>query len=132
MLLTKDDCIKWKGETVFDWDYSGMVMILDVKCMKEQYRDSKYQIVTCGGFGCSPTASTNSTFVCWLIDKDTCKYSRNEIIGCPKREVLKQWFEEYKDQLCEDSKEIIQRELSLSDQDIIDRQEEMYKNRNGK
>ena len=125
-LITKDDCIDFN----YEMDYSGMLMVLDVKnTVKEKYQTPQYQIVHCSGFGCNPSASTNSTFVMWP-DGDRVKYSRNEIIGCPKREVLKQWFNEYGNTIMSSSfLEAIKAELKLTDEDIITEQKQLKEKR---
>ena len=115
MMLTKEDLL----DLDFAPDYTGMVMAMDVKCLKEEFRNEKYQIVICSGFGCNPHMTSKSTFVEWL-DGDAAKYSRDEILGCPKQNSLKNWYALHKDEIHNDSfRRNVEKQMTISDNDMI-------------
>lgn len=98
MILTKEDCLpieKWK--TNLEVGYC----ILSPDAMKEEYKNEKYQLVSCGGFACNPrsiAAQTGSgVFVTWCIDDDHSRYEREYILGIAKPETVKGWLERNKD-----------------------------------
>lgn len=115
MIFTKNDLL----DLNFAPDYTGMVMVMDVSRLKKEFNSDKYQIVTCSGFGCNPHMISNSTFVNWL-DGDAAKYSRNEILGCPKQAVLKEWYAKYAcDIRNEDFRHEVEKQMAISDEDMI-------------
>ena len=73
-------------------DYTGKVMVLNPKCLKDEYKSPKDQLILCeSGFGCSPTASGRKVFGRFLSDGEKCQYDRSDFIGEPKEEHLPDW-----------------------------------------
>lgn len=76
-------------------DYTGKVMVLNPKCLKDEYKNPKDQLVFCEhGFGCSPTASGRKVFGKFLSDGEKCQYDRSDFIGELKEEHLPDWVRE--------------------------------------
>lgn len=100
MLFTKEDCIKVDNPL-----YLGDgVAVLDVEeCLKDEYKDAKFQLVTCGGFAADPTtiaaARGSGVFVDWCIDDDHSRYGREAFIGIAKPETVKKWLMLYGDEI---------------------------------
>ena len=73
-------------------DYTGKVMVLNPKCLKDEYKTPKDQLVLCEhGFGCSPTASGRKVFGRFLSDGEKCQYDRSDFIGELKEELMPDW-----------------------------------------
>lgn len=85
-------------------DYTGKVMVLNPKCLKDEYKNPKDQLVLCEhGFGCSPSASGRKVFGRFLSDGEKCQYDRSDFIGELKEEHLPDWAREMTQQLSEET-----------------------------
>ncbi|MEG3006729.1 MAG: DUF3849 domain-containing protein, partial [Oscillospiraceae bacterium] len=93
------DCLKlWNHTHCNDkthLDYTGKVMVLNPKCLKDEYKSPKDQLVLCEhGFGCSPTASGRKVYGRFLSDGERCQYDRSDFIGELKEECMPDWAKE--------------------------------------
>lgn len=130
MLFTKEDCIKVDNPL-----YLGDgVAVLDVKnCLKEQYHDAKYQLVTCGGFAADPNtiaaARGSGVFIDWCIDDDHSRHERGDFIGIAKPEAVKMWLKLYGDEIqhwteesTKNMKQYLEDYSNKTEQELIDMQ----------
>jgi hypothetical protein len=84
-LLTQEDC----RQTGYDMPIGGKVIVLKPSTLSEEFRETKHQLYFCtGGFGSNPNPSGRSVFAVSLADGERVRWSRSDILGIAKPEIL--------------------------------------------
>lgn len=88
-------------------DYTGKVMVVSTRELKEDYKAPDYQLVLCsGGFGCKPEASGRKVYGKFLFDDEQCQFERADFVGELKQELWPDWLKEKMEQVATNSPNI--------------------------
>ena len=75
-----------------EMDYTGKVVVIDPRYLKDEYKTPEDQLfLATGGFGCRPHARGRKVFGQFLKDGEQACYYREDIIGVLKEEHLPEW-----------------------------------------
>lgn len=97
-------------------NWTGKVVVLSHKAMKEQYWSPENQLwLATGGFGCDPNASGRAVYATCLCDGESARWNREQIVGVLKEEFMPEWAIE---KLQEIQQEKIQNELTEQENTI--------------
>ena len=78
-------------------DFTGKVLVMKARSLKEKYWDPKYQLWhASSGFGCDPSKLGTAVYVTCLYDGERTRFSRSDFFGPIRDECLPDWA---KDQL---------------------------------
>jgi hypothetical protein len=78
-LLTLDNVIK---NSSWSEDFKGKVVVLSANALKEEFRDSKYQLwYATSGFGCEPDKIGTAVYAMCLDDGEMARWNRGDFIG---------------------------------------------------
>jgi len=74
-------------------DFSGKLLVLSSRALKEKYWLPENQLWFCngGGFGCSPTSSGRAVYAKCLFDGEETRWNRSQFIGVIKDEYVPDW-----------------------------------------
>lgn len=76
-------------------DYEDKVVIVSHKQLKEEYWAPENQLwLATGGFGCNPNKIGRAVYSTCLVDNDTNRWERSDILGVIKEEYLPEWASE--------------------------------------
>lgn len=93
MIINKTDGLF----TIDGQDLTGKVIILHDEELGDNFQDPKYQFwIAQGGFGCSPFTIGKAVIAEALIDKEVCRWARDNFIGIASPELIAQYFPDYK------------------------------------
>jgi len=106
-LFTAEHCDKEQN------DYTNKVVVVSYKQLKEEYWSPENQLwLATGGFGCEPDKIGRAVYSTCLIDGDTNRWDRHQIVGVLKEEYLPEWATEKLQELQEEQSE--QNDITLS------------------
>ena len=88
-------------------DYTDQIVILSHKHLKEEYWSPENQLwLATGGFGCEPDKIGRAVYSTCLIDGDTARWDRHQILGVIRDEYIPTWAREKLEEMR--PKEIVQ------------------------
>ena len=80
---------KHEIQSIRDIDITNKVVILDHALLKDEFKDKSFQaLLAWGGFGCQPFTSGNAVFVYSLVDGESFRVERYELIGMISDDML--------------------------------------------
>ncbi len=89
--FTADDCIRTMYQPNPDGNTNeGLVAILSMDNLKEQYKKPEYQLYRLtGGFGCRPTGSGRTCYGRFCVDGIEDNFDKYSFVGIANAEVTK-------------------------------------------
>ncbi len=82
-------------ESVEKLDYTGKVLVIDPRVLKDEFKTPDDQLFyASGGNGCRANSLGRKIFGHFLKDGESCYHLRSEIIGAIKLDLLPEWAQE--------------------------------------